>query len=113
MKAAKDRREKFYDLARKDDMLGRNKTRLELWEAHLKDPIEALDKAPKCVEDQFVSLLEALWKQSSNGMRSGGVGSDATVVGRGPVAFSGCLGQCASTHNLYAMECLREIRAVW
>ena len=45
-------------------------------------------------------------------MRSGGVGSDATVVGIGPVAFSGCLEQCASTHNLYAMECPREIRAV-
>ena len=30
--------------------------------------------------------------KGSNGMRSGGVGSDATVVGRGPVPFSGCLG---------------------
>ena len=30
-------------------------------------------------------------------MRSGGVGSDATVVGRGPVASSGCVGRCAST----------------
>ena len=29
----------------------------------------------------------------------GGVRYDATVVGRGPVAFSGCLGQCASAHN--------------
>ena len=46
-------------------------------------------------------------------MRSGGVRSDATVVGRGPVALSGCLGQCASTHNLYAVECPKEIRAVW
>ena len=46
-------------------------------------------------------------------MQSGGVGSDATVVGRGPVAFSGCLGQCASTHNLYAIECPSKILAVW
>ena len=53
MKAAKDRREEFYDPARKDNILGRNKTRLELWEEHLKDPIVALDKAPKCVEDQY------------------------------------------------------------
>ena len=82
-------------------------------EAHLKDPIEALDKALKCFEDHFWSWLEALWKQSSNDMRSGGVGSDATVVGRGPVALSGCLGHCASPHNLYAMECPREILAVW
>ena len=40
------------------------------------------------------------------------VGSDATVVGRGLVAFSGCLGQCASTHNVHAIKCPREIRAV-
>ena len=45
-------------------------------------------------------------------MRLGGVGSDATVVGRGPVAFSGCLGQCASAHNLHAMECPREVLAM-
>ena len=53
MKAAKDRREEFYDPARGKDILGRNKTRLELWEEHLKDPIVALDKALKSVEDQY------------------------------------------------------------
>ena len=31
--------------------LGRNKTRLELWEEHNKDPMVALDKALKCVEN--------------------------------------------------------------
>ena len=41
----------FYDPERKDTMLGRNKTRLELWEEHLKDPIVALDKALKCMEN--------------------------------------------------------------
>ena len=50
-KAARDRGEEFYDPERKDNSLGRNKTRLELWEEHLKDPIVALDKALKCVED--------------------------------------------------------------
>ena len=49
MKAAKDREEEFYDLARKD-ILG--KTRLELWEEHLKDPIRALDKDLKCPENR-------------------------------------------------------------
>ena len=29
------------------------KTRLELWEEHLKDPIVALDKALKCVKDRY------------------------------------------------------------
>ena len=28
-------------------------TQLELWEEHLKDPTVALDKALKCVEDQY------------------------------------------------------------
>ena len=35
----------------KPNVLGRNKTRLELWEEHLKDPIVALDKALKCVKN--------------------------------------------------------------
>ena len=53
MKAAKDREEEFYDPAREEDTSSRNKTRLELWEEHLKDPIVALDKAIKCVESQY------------------------------------------------------------
>ena len=51
MKAAKDGREDFYDPERNDNFLGRNKTRLKLWEEHLKDPIVALDKALRCVEN--------------------------------------------------------------
>ena len=53
MKAAKDRNEEFYDRAREVDILGRNTTRLELWEEHHKGPLVALDKALKCVEDQY------------------------------------------------------------
>ena len=53
MKEAKDRTEEFYDPAREDNILGRNNTRLELWEEHLKDPIVALEKALKCVEYQY------------------------------------------------------------
>ena len=48
MKAAKDRWEELYDPARKVNILGRSRTRLDLW-----DPIVALDKALKCVEDQY------------------------------------------------------------
>ena len=70
--AAKDRKEESYDLAREEDISKRNKTRLELWEEHLKDPVAALDKALKCVECQYCSWLEALWKQVSNSQRSGG-----------------------------------------
>ena len=39
MKTAKDRSEVFYDPARKEDILERTKTRLVLWEEHLKEPI--------------------------------------------------------------------------
>ena len=35
-----------------------------------------------------------------NDLRSCGFGSDPAVVGRGALAFSGCMGQCASTHSL-------------
>ena len=51
MKATMDRREDFYDPERKDNIVERDKTRLELWKEHLKDPIVALDKALKCVEN--------------------------------------------------------------
>ena len=36
--------------------MGRNKTRLELRDEHLKDPIVALDKALKCVENSWWSV---------------------------------------------------------
>ena len=52
MKAAKDAGEECCDAVREDDILG-NKTRLALWEEHLKDPIVALDNALKCVENSY------------------------------------------------------------
>ena len=66
MKAAKDREEDFCDPARKDNILGRNKTRLELWEEHLKEPIVALDKALKCVEDQHHGEVVAGIKEKAS-----------------------------------------------
>ena len=53
MKAAWCRVEEYYDPARKEDILGRTETRLELWEEHLKDPIAALAKALECLENFF------------------------------------------------------------
>ena len=50
-KAARSSGEELYGPERKDNILGRNKTRLDLWEEHLKEPIVALDKALKCVEN--------------------------------------------------------------
>ena len=43
--------EEFHAPVRKDDILGRKQTTLELWEEHLKDPVIALDKALKCFEN--------------------------------------------------------------
>ena len=53
MKAAKDAGEEYHDPERDDNILGRNKTRIALWKEHIKDPIEALDKALKCVENSW------------------------------------------------------------
>ena len=53
MKAAKDRREEFYEPARKVNILGRTQTRLEPWEKHLKDPMMALDTALKCSDNPY------------------------------------------------------------
>ena len=49
--------EEYYDPERDDNILERNKTRVALWEEHLKDPIVALDKAPKCVENSCLKVL--------------------------------------------------------
>ena len=61
MKAAKDAGEEYYDPTREDNILRKNKTRLVLWEEHLKDPIVALDKALKCPARAGVGFLQRLW----------------------------------------------------
>ena len=53
------------DPVREDDILVRNKTRLALWEEHLEDPIVALDKALKCVEN---SCWEVVARELSGGV---------------------------------------------
>ena len=42
-----DAGEEYHEPTREESIKGRNETRLALWEAHLKDPIVALDKALK------------------------------------------------------------------
>ena len=54
MKAAKDAGDECYDPTREDNNLERNETRVALWEGHLEDPIVALDKALKCVENSYL-----------------------------------------------------------
>ena len=52
MKAARDRRDEYYDPAGQD-----KKKRLELWEEHLKDPLAALAKALESLENPFQGCI--------------------------------------------------------
>ena len=83
MKAAKDRGDKFYDPARKDNMLRTNKTRLEVWEEHLKDPIVALDKGPKVCGKSVLKLeLARGFCGSKVAMIGDSFRSDSTFCGK-------------------------------
>ena len=42
--------------ARKEDILGRTRTRLDLWEEHLKDPIVALEKSIGMLGESLLGL---------------------------------------------------------
>ena len=57
MASAQNAGEEYNDPVREDNILERNQTRLALWEEHLKDPIVALDKALKCVENSCWKVL--------------------------------------------------------
>ena len=73
---------------RKDNILGRNQTRLELWEGHLKDPIVPLDKAVSRLpigSRPFVdSVLSGL---RPSGLRHGAKDLERAVVGKGVALF--------------------------
>ena len=57
MKAAKDAGEEYCDPTHEDNILRRNKARLALLEEHLKNPIVALDKAMRCVENSYQKVV--------------------------------------------------------
>ena len=57
MKAAKDAGEDYHDPTRDYKIRERSKTRLVLWEEHLRDPIVTLDTALKCVENSCWKVL--------------------------------------------------------
>ena len=54
MKAAWDTGEECCDPARKEDILGRTSTCLDLWEEHLKNPIVILEMALECLENPYL-----------------------------------------------------------
>ena len=120
MKAAWDRGEEYYDPARKEDILGRTKTRLHLWEEHLKDPLVALDKALKCLENPYqgwhlVSQCVVASLCRRNGLqhrRRKDFAKDVgwALLGR-RLALPGSMGFGAFTHIIQLLECLRDIWA--
>ena len=68
-------------------MLGRTKTRLELWEEHLKDPVAALEKALNCPGIRLLGLafgsklrVASLW-----------VPRFCKICGKGPIGKASCL----------------------
>ena len=110
MKAAKDAGEEYYDPTR-EDILGRNKKRLALWEERLKDPIVALDKALTCVENSCWKVVARVEGAFSNGccwLPPKFVGK-ADLGGR--LALLGTDGQCVFTHSVHGVECARKVRA--
>ena len=117
MKAVKDRREEFYDPERKNNILGRHKTRLELWEEHLKDLIVALDKALKCVESSCWACFLA--RDPVVGVVSNGFAqASSNVCGRGrsgrafgPTWTRGIV--CVYAQRPLSGCCAREVWAAW
>ena len=97
MKAARDRDEEFYDPARKEDILGRTNTRLELWEEHLKDLVAALAKALECLETACHGWHLVSQFVVANLRRRKDVGR--VPLGRG-LASSGPVGCCWFAHNV-------------
>ena len=96
------------------------KTRLELWEEHLKDPIVALDKALKCAETfvlrwtvgprPFLEVVfNGLWPR---GLRHGARDVEHALVGNDLAPF-GPVGQRACAHSIHALERSREVWAAW
>ena len=110
IKAAKDRRgDEFYDLARKENILGRKQTRLELWEEHLKERGRISTKADCWLEALVELVFNDLWPR---GLKYGARVVGQTFVGKGLALFEP-VGSCASTHSFHALERLREVRAAW
>ena len=110
MKAAKDRKEEFCDRAHKDNILGRNTTRLELWEEHFKDPIVALDRALKCVEDWYQSWLQAFVEARQQWHVIGWCRIRCYRCGTRSCGLFWMLGLCAQPPRTGMSQ---EIRAVW
>ena len=104
MKAAKDREEEFYDPARKDNILRRKQTRLELWRRAHQGPNKSLGQSSEVPRESASRLIfgsrhlvksrasfNGLWPER---LRHCGKDVGMSVLGR-RLALSGPVGQCA------------------
>ena len=117
MKAVRDRSEEFCDPARKEDISGRTKTRLELWEEHLKDPMAALAKALECLENptrvgiwfHSLSLPACVVAVASSLVGARIFSKDVARAHLGRrLAFCGPTGCCGFAHNVWRLERKRK-----
>ena len=109
MKAAWDRSEEYHDPGRKEDILGRTRNRLELWEEHFKDPLAALAIALECLDNahngwHLVSQFVVANFCRRNGFQHRSGKDFAKDVGRAQLwrrlALPGPMGCCALAHNI-------------
>ena len=114
-KAARDSGEDFYDPEREDSILGRNKTRPELWEEHQRlnwgsgqsfevrgESVSRLTIGSRPVVEL---VFNGLWPR---GLRHGARDVRETFLGK-CLAFLGSLGHCAFAHSIHAVECSKEV----
>ena len=110
--------EEYYDPARKEDILDRRKTSLDLWDDHRKDPIVAPAKALECLANSCLGLAFGFHKFVVACRRNGfqhrwrkvffakDVGR--AVLGR-RLALLGPVGCGALTYIIQLLECAGEM----
>ena len=110
----------FFDPGRKEDVVVNTKTRLDLWEGHLKDPMAALTKALECLEKSplvlafgfVVCCCQSWWLQWLQYCGRGDFAKDLgkALLGR-RLTLPGSMGRCACAHIIQLLECPGDVPA--
>ena len=102
--------------------MGRNKTRLELWEGHLQDGLIATDKALRCLQDPWLGWHFGSKRLVKSRVNCSGLQLCGTVIlqqmwgnailGR-RLALLGPVGQRALAHSVHLLERSRTASTYW
>ena len=84
-------------------------TVIQIAKTHLKDPIVALDKALKCVENQCWRVFPQCPALVSFKV----CGRSRSGRAFGPTWIRWIVCVCVFTHSIHGVECAREVRAAW